>query len=98
MRRTSVFWWSFAALLSAALAANPLPPKTSGKNPKIDCNGPIAFAATGSGTVHPTGLVAYRTKVVGLSDTWDRELGVFTCACTGLYQFSFTGATKEDTR
>jgi hypothetical protein len=87
---SALFW-------TIGLAVTPLPPRQSGKN-NIDCLGPIAFSTTGSGIVHSTGLVAYKNNLVNLAVTWDREVGVFTCVCSGLYQFSFSGSTEENTR
>lgn len=88
---SAVFW-------TIGLAVTPLPPRQSGNNNNIDCLGPIAFSTTGSEIVHSTGLVAYKNNLVNLSVTWDREIGVFTCACSGLYQFSFSGSTEGNTR
>lgn len=96
MYKTSLLGLS-ALLWAAALAVTPLPPRQPGNN-NVDCLGPIAFSSTGSGVVHSTGLVAYKNNLVNLAVTWDREIGVFTCACTGLYQFSFSGATEGNTR
>lgn len=81
---------------SVALAVSPLPSRQ--KNQNIDCTGPIAFSSTGSGSVLSTGLVTYKQNIVNLAVTWDREVGVFTCSCSGVYQFSFSGSTEDNTR
>lgn len=98
MSRTCVLWLFVLLWWSASLAVNPLPPKTPEKIASIDCTGLIAYSATGSGPVHPTGIVAYKHSVISLAVTWDREVGVFTCVCSGLYQFSFSGSTEDNTR
>lgn len=97
MNRACVLWFFGVQLLSVSLAVIPLPPRKS-TDKTIDCGGPIAFSATGSGSVHSTGLVAYKKNILNLAVTWDREVGVFTSACPGLYQFSFSGSTEENTR
>lgn len=96
MYKTSLLGLS-ALFWATGLAVIPLPPRKP-ENNNIDCSGPIAFSTTGSGTVHSSGLVGYKNNLVNLAATWDREIGVFTCACSGLYQFSFSGATEGNTR
>jgi len=88
----------FALLWSFGLTVNVLPPRTLEKDTNIDCTGPIAYSATGSGSIHSSGLVTYKHNIVGLTVTWEREVGVFTCTCSGLYQFSFSGFTEKNTR
>lgn len=90
------FLWLCALFWSSGLTVTPLPSRTNNAN--IDCTGPIAFSSTGSGSVHSTGIAAFKKNVVNLAVTWDREVGVFTCTCSGLYQFSFSGSTEENTR
>ncbi|KAF0767007.1 C1q domain-containing protein [Aphis craccivora] len=97
MYKTSVLWLC-TLLWSVGLAVTPIPSRSPDKNNNVDCTGPIAFSSTGSTSVHSTGLVAFKQNVVNLAVTWDREVGVFTCACSGLYQFSFSGSTEENTR
>lgn len=97
MYKKGVLCFFGVQLLSVSLAVTPLPPRQM-TNKNIDCGGPIAFSATGSGSVHSTGLIAYKKNVLNLAVTWDREVGVFTCVCPGLYQFSFSGSTDENTR
>ncbi|XP_050420921.1 uncharacterized protein LOC126833548 [Adelges cooleyi] len=90
---SAVLFWS------VSVAVVPLPPsRNSPKQLAADCNGVLAFSATGSGPVHSSGIVAYKNGVVNLASTWDRELGVFTVACSGVYQFSFSGATDRNAR
>jgi len=98
MYQTSVLWLLFTLLWSDGLAVTPVPSRSPEKNTNIDCTGPIAFSSTGSTSVHSTGLAAYKQNIVNLAVTWDREVGVFTCSCSGLYQFSFSGSTEDNTR
>lgn len=98
MYKSSVLWLC-ALMWSGGLAVTPLPPRSPDKPTYVDCSGHIAFSSTGSGTVHSTGLAAYKHNVVSLASvSWDREVGVFTCSCSGLYQFSFSGSTEGNTR
>lgn len=90
--------WLCPLLWTVGLAVTPLPPRSTTNKNTIDCTGPIAFSSTGSGPVHSTGLVAYKESIVSLAVTWDREVGVFTCGCSGLYQFSFSGFTEDSMR
>lgn len=98
MYKTSVLWLC-ALMWSGGIAVTPLPPRSPEKTVYTDCTGPIAFSSTGSGSVHSTGLATYKHNVVSLAAvSWDREVGVFTCSCSGLYQFSFSGSTEGNTR
>lgn len=97
MYKLSVLWLC-ALLWSVGVAVTPLPPRPGEKNTNVDCTGPIIFSSTGSGTIHSTGLVSYKENLVNLAVTWERDVGVFTCTCSGLYQFSFSGSTEGDTR
>lgn len=98
MYKTSVLWLC-TLIWSGGLAVSPLSPRVPEKPTNVDCTGPIAFSSTGSGTVHSTGLVTYKRNIVSLAVvSWDREVGVFTCSCSGLYQFSFSGSTEGNTR
>lgn len=90
--------WMCALIWSVSVAVSPLPPQNGNKRNNVDCTGPIVFSSTGSGTIHSDGLVSYKKNLVNLTVTWESDIGVFTCVCSGLYQFSFSGSTEGNTR
>ncbi|XP_050546569.1 uncharacterized protein LOC126908480 [Daktulosphaira vitifoliae] len=95
---SQLFWVCLLLLFPVTFAVEPLPPRNLAKQTNTDCTGLIAFSASGSGAVLPTGIVTYKHGLVNLSSSWDKELGVFTVACAGLYQFSFSAYTENNVR